>query len=810
MKPAIAAPLALALLVCFAMSPAAAAPKEPKLNASATFSDPAVREAIAKGVAYLLSTQKDDGSWVGHQADKYPAGGTALVVLALLEAGQNPQEARMKKALEFLQKTMDPNALPPADTKKDDKKDDDKPAGLLDHKTYSVSLRAAAWQAANRTTSNKYRNELQRDVELLVKSTKDGSYNYDCKGDGKSSGDNSNSQYGVYGVWSGIRGNIEEASIKEYWQKVWNHWLTAQSPSDGGWGYNDKDKTTATMVTAGVATMYLAFDALFSEGFAKCDQGPAVEAAQKPIKSGLDWLDKQFPNTLKPGVELGHGDIYYYLYGIERVGLAAGYKYFGTADWYKLGAERLMREQGVDGSFSGKYGKDCSTSWALLFLIRGQHAVLFNKLQYEGDWCNRPRDLASVTRWLGSTLETTLNWQIINLKVPTSEWHDAPVLYIAGSKKPNFTPEDIDKLREYVQQGGMIFTVTECGGNGFKAGIREIYRQLFPQYELTAMGPDHPLYKKAYKPMGDNPKFFHINNGIRTLAIHTDNDLPLSWQQSKFSTSRGDFDAVANLYQYVTDKGAIANRGVRTWPAEPTVEPKRTVTLARLKYAGAYNPEPLAMQRFSRLMLKETGTKVQVLEDVEIASLAEKKPLVATLTGAAAFTLSEDEKDALKKYVEAGGTLVIDAAGGADKFAESAERALNDMFGRNVTRRLAGSAELYQLTLGDTDLKIDQVRYRRFTRLRMTGGKEPNLRAVLMGTRPVVLFSREDLTCAGLVGYQSWECDGYDPGNGDVDPGSAFRLMRNIVLLAYKQANPAAASEPATKPASAPASKPAK
>ena len=78
-----------------------------------------------------------------------------------------------------------------------------------------------------------------------------------------------------------------------------------------------------------------------------------------------------------------------------------------------------------------------------------------------------------------------------------------------------------------------------------------------------------------------------------------------------------------------------------------------------------------------------------------------------------------------------------------------------------------------------------------FRKARMVLGraKDPNLRAVLIDDRPAVLFSREDLT-AGLVGYPSYACYGYDPE-------SAYAIMRNIVLYA-------ATRQPQTAPATQP------
>ena len=43
-------------------------------------------------------------------------------------------------------------------------------------------------------------------------------------------------------------------------------------------------------------------------------------------------MDKNFEAVLS-GQRMGYSDLFYLLYGVERVGLASGYKYFGKSDW---------------------------------------------------------------------------------------------------------------------------------------------------------------------------------------------------------------------------------------------------------------------------------------------------------------------------------------------------------------------------------------------------------------------------------------------------------------------------------------------
>ena len=786
--------------------------------ASIEFSDEAVTAAIKKGVEFLKGIQKDDGSWGPHGeggGGGYPVGPSAMVTYALLESGEcRFDEAFMKKALDFLEKWQAPKRL----TGQTPAKVDDnykRSWGQFCHKTYSLGLRANAFLAATKQGARQYRKNLREDAEILIRSTKDGSYGYDCFGQTRSSGDNSNSQYGVLGVWAAAQ--ADEEVPRGYWYAILKHWMDAAN-SDGGWAYRaDRSASTATMTTAGLATLFVCYDNLLAEGFVKCDQGPKTQAVLRPLTRGLAWLDDYYQKT-QGGVSAGagHGGRgFYLLYGIERVGLASGYKYFGKADWYRLGATWLINHQNKDGSWPGGYGPPISTSYALLFLVRGRHAVLFNKLEFDGDWNNRPRDLASLCRWTSKQFETTVNWQIINLLVPPEEWHDAPIVYISGSTAPKMTPEHVAALRRYVLQGGTILSCAECEGKGFSEGIRKVYEKMFPQYKLTAVPADSKLYSINFK-MDGYPDFQMVHNGIRPLIVHTDKDLPRAWQLQQTQTEKKDFQAPVNVAMYVSGKGlaekALAARGTKFWPAEVKITPERTAKLARLKYnnrqgtEGNYDPEPLAWERFGRLMAQQVKTHVDVVGPIAIAELAASGAKLAVLSGTDAMGLSDEEVKILTQFVRDDGLLLMEAAGGAwpdgqaKAFNESAETlamqigtALGDqVVPTNRLRGLTITTPIYQ----QEGAKIDRVTYRRFSRVDQ-GLKEdtPRLRALLNSAgKPLVFVSSEDLSAA-LVGYDCYEVHGYSPT-------SAFELMRNLVL---SKATPVAKPQPV--PANTPGKK---
>lgn len=733
-------------------------------------SDEQVDQAIKRAIDSLWSQWNERTCWdqarPGRPEDYEHGinygGRTALCAYALLASGVSYQEPRMATTLDWLSR-------------------------LRMEGTYALSLRANVWAMLPR---EKYFNNLKQDVLQLVNSINAGGlrqqlvdhpgiggYAYHATGTPGNVGfDNSNSQMAVLGVWAGARNGVEVPT--DYWRLVDRHWRATHC-LDGGWKYRwdaagRNDQGYGSMSAAGLATMFIVFDALYGGEFVDCNRQsypPEIRRTQEVIQKGLDWMDKNFSATDNPN----HGGQYYeyYLYGVERVGLASGYKFFGTHDWYKEATNALLARSGGRRGL----GNTVETSFALLFLARGRNPVLFNQLQYEGDWQNRPRALAELTGWISKTFERPVNWQIVHLNTDVADWHDAPILYISGSTAPKFAEGDLKKLRQFVLQGGTILSIAECGGAAFTQAMRAYYAEMFPEHALEPVPAEHPIFNVQLD-VRRRYAMSAVSNGARFWAIHVQNDMPRSWQLHQVATAKADFEQAANIYFYVTDRGSLRNRGVSMWPAEADRSTQRTVKVARLKYAGTYDPEPLAWTRFGILMRNEAATKVEPSEPMAIGDLRADPWPMAHLTGTAAFDLSAEEKEALKAYCQAGGLLVVDAAGGNAEFNRSARTLLEELFGSRSLRRLAAGSDLYKLP-GNV---IETVSYRAAARVRLGNTREPQLRAVTEGDRIVCLYSAEDLT-AGMVGYQQFGLDGYDVAPKPADD-SAFQIMRNIVLYA--------------------------
>ena len=525
--------------------------------------------------------------------------------------------------------------------------------------------------------------------------------------------------------------------------------------------------------------MYVCLDNLYAQTFVKKPARAKDYPILMTIQKGVTRLDRTFGNWGG-----GHGN--YYMYGISRVGLATGFKRFNGIDWYKSGAVHLLKSQKGDGSWGEVY----STAFSMLFLIRARRPAILSKLKYDGDWNNRPRNLATLG-WpsLPVCNPGDFNSQVVDFKIPLRDWQDAPILLITGSKATLFKRADIDKLRKFVLQGGTILSTTEFSGKEFSGAMRKVYEQMFPDLRLTPLPGNHELYtRKVYHDLPQNAlKFEMISNGVRPLIIHTDTDLPAHWQAGILTKESAPYlKATTNITRYVFGSlNNLRNRGVSHWPEKKNTAATRTIRIARLKHAGNWNPEPLEFEALAIKMQNRCGIKLVVEPPIGIAQLPKSGVKLAVMTGTAAVKFSAAEKAAIKSFVEGGGTMLIDVAGGngryggAKPFARSIREALKEMYPgrRNKPRQLASTSPVYAMD----GYKIKSIRFRQHTFYQIDD-RYPRIMAILVGGRPAILFSELDLT-ASLVGYPSLTVDGYTPD-------SAFKLVRNIILYANKSKKP--------------------
>jgi hypothetical protein len=396
---------------------------------------------------------------------------------------------------------------------------------------------------------------------------------------------------------------------------------------------------------------------------------------------------------------------------------------------------------------------------------------MMNKLRFDGYWHNRPRDLANLSKVAGRALERPLNWQVVSTAVDWTDWTDSPILYLASHAAPKLTDDEINKIRAFVQAGGLLFTHADAGAGRFNDFAGQLAKKMFPDYELANLPQDHPLYSVQY-PMKTRPQLKAVSNGARLLMVHSPQDLTTAWQvRDQTPPKRPNWELGSNLFVYAAGKSDFRNRldSPNVADAPAFVKPIQSVTIGRLKYTGNWDPEPYAMTRFSKVLRLETNWSLTT-EALDFNQLKSTSLPLVHLSGTAAQSFSATDLAAIKQYVDAGGTLLIDDCGGAGAFTGSLEPALTAAFGTKFEPVAFNDKPFTPAYPGMDDLT--KPRLRPYTESRL--GPAAAKLLLLESGKGRVILSPLDLT-SGLLGTNTWGVNGFHPTY-------AQALMKNLVI----------------------------
>ncbi len=712
-----------------------------------------IRTAIDDAVFYLRGLQNAEGA-IGDFGAPID-GSTAIAALTLLAAGADPAaDDGLKKALDWLAKQKPNN-------------------------TYVRGLRANVWEYALRKLPDDphFKAMLKEDYDwLLAAMGKKEGWRYTLE---STDWDNSCTQYGVLGIWAAARAGFDPG--EQFWTTLSKHFRGCQCP-DGGWSYVGANGSTPNMATAGLASLFLVFDMHHGKKpYSKADPrtfttGDAAEVL-KAIDRGMDWLGKANANK-----EDG-----YYLYGIERTGVASGRKLIGGEDWFARGAQAVLQFQQADGAIPlGSWGgRSVGTCFCTLFLVYGGAPVAVNKLQFgKGqDWNLNPRDLANVSKALWAAYERPINWQIVSIDAPAAQI-EAPILFLSGSKKWDYTEPEMLKLREYVERGGTILAEPSDHSEDFAASMEQLLKDMYPpksypDVKLEPLAADHPVYTVIKTEWKKRPRLRGASNGSRTFFFVSDEYLSGDWQANREESDA--FPLAMNLLFYATDLGELEGKFSTILPATPAAKAREGgLTVARVHHAGTeahpqdWDAAARCWQQLEPLAKHVMGRSLKEAKPVVLGKDSLEGVRLLHVTGRSSVAFTEAERAALKKFVQGGGTVLVDPHAGSPAFAKAMRKELEDLFG--TLKPLAGDVLAEGRFEGGVDL-ASGVGYSLPARQLLRGrGEKPEgqkLLAAFVKGRPAVIFSEFDVVASG-AGIANYKALAYKPD-------SARKILGNLV-----------------------------
>jgi hypothetical protein len=277
-----------------------------------------------------------------------------------------------------------------------------------------------------------------------------------------------------------------------------------------------------------------------------------------------------------------------------------------------------------------------------------------------------------------------------------------------------------------------------------------------------------------------------VSDGSRTIFLLSDEYLSADWQMDRSDSDA--FKLATNLLFYATDLGELEGKFASHLPATPPAPPRdRRLTVARVRHVGNasqprdWDAAAACWPKLAPYIRHVTGCELREAPPVTLGKDALDGVLVLHITGRTALKLTDDERAALKEFVESGGTVLGDPYAGSSAFAAAARAELAAVFGS--LHALESNHVLAEGRFeGGADLSAG-VRFKLVARQLLRGrGEEPQGQRLLIasvGRRPAVFFSEFDLVAAA-AGIENYRSSGYKPE-------SARKILGN--LLGYLAAD---------------------
>ncbi len=751
--------------------------------------DPAsVQRAIDRGVEYLKKSQNDRGGW--SEFRNQSCGLSALCTLALLNAGVDRDDPDLVGALRYLR-------------------------GFSPDETYSVSLQTLVYCQAGAAGDLP---RIRENVDWLVRAqiseqggARQGAWNYGLRGPG--SGDPSNAQFALLALGAAIDRGVEvEADV---FRRAAEFWRRRQERS-GGWSYFPQQTTTGSMTCAGIASLIIARGRLQDAGerieaddVACCDDSDSTDA----VAQGLEFLGDSFSVRSNPGDSFNY---FYYMYALERVGRLSGQRLIGTHDWYREGAEQLISLQdNFQGFWSGgnfESDRNIATSFALLFLSKGKRQVVAGRLRHEGnaspgDWQRHPDSIRQLVRHLERDWGRDLTWQTVDGdNASVEDLLQTPVLVIGGTGPLELAPGLVERLGEYLNQGGTILFDGDAGDGcgdlaGLERSVRELCEQWFEGATLEELPPNHPVWFAEHRvdptALGDDFWIRGVQACCRTPVFFAPRSLSCRWQLGGELFRRSDTTSGAR-----TQVEAAIRIGENVVAYATGRELKDKLQRREVLQAGTIDEAGRGVIPIARLDLGAGGEQarralpnaVEIIRarvPIEVAAVAQ--PVVPSadnladvpilwVHGQTDFELSPDQRDQIRSFVENGGFVIATSICGSDAFTEAFRRefpaAIPDMKTESMKPDHPALGESY----GGFDLRRVSVRDPSTGGRSLTVNRREQPPTIEVGTVAgidAVFFSPLDLSCA-LESQNAVQCPGYDTDD-------AAKLVANLLLYALQQ-----------------------
>lgn len=410
------------------------------------------------------------------------------------------------------------------------------------------------------------------------------------------------------------------------------------------------------------------------------------------------------------------------------------------------------------------------------------------------DWTRTPNDLKGLLEWVSGEMNVHFTSNIKSFDEIETDPTKNPMLYRSGYKPFTLSPSEIAKVREYVLNGGTVVFNSLVGNPDAYQSALAAAKAILPERNVYRLRMDHPIFHSYYNIDKVQYRSRMVKDGVvvdpypylegvdvdnRTAIIISRWDFSLGWEANTHdSWGYADADSRklgANIVSYCTamrDAGRSVGKSVDLADADKRTAGKFRV--GQVIHNGPWKTRTAAFPMLLSELNKATGTQVSFdLRDVALTDPAVFEMPFLFLTGTTDFSLSEPERANLRKFLNNGGVLFVEAGEGRASFDAAFRQEMAQVLpGRNLTP-LPPNHEIFRQPKALESVKARPA-------LAAKSGNQTDIAPVLQGI---------DVNGSLAVIYSPYDCSaGWEraiaPYAVGYEPQSAMALGLNVLYYA--------------------------
>jgi len=170
--------------------------------------------------------------------------------------------------------------------------------------------------------------------------------------------------------------------------------------------------------------------------------------------------------------------------------------------------------------------------------------LVFGQVVHGGDWDPDPQAVANLLKYVKANTTMDVQFRRESVDLRHADAFRFPFLYMTGHRDFEFSEEEVQCLRAFFKNGGVLLADACCGREAFDRAFRREIAKVLPEFNLEPIPLNHPLYGAAlpiqqvsYTPFLNQlqpdlttPRLEGISIGGALAVIYSKYDLGCGWE----------------------------------------------------------------------------------------------------------------------------------------------------------------------------------------------------------------------------------------------------------------------------------------